>query len=132
MERHCENARTIAHWLDKHPKIEQVYFPGLSSHPGHEIAKRQMIAFGGMVACELIGGYSAAIAFMNQVNLFALVPTLGNVDSLIQHPASMSHVNVPREERLKSGITDGLIRFSVGIENVEDLMDDLVQAFEMI
>jgi methionine-gamma-lyase len=132
MERHCENARTIANWLQEHPKIDLVHFPGLSHHPGHEIAKRQMIAYGGMVACELKGGYSAAIEFMNHVKLFALVPTLGNVDSLIQHPASMSHVNVPREDRLKAGISDGLIRLSVGIENVEDLIDDLIQAFDTI
>jgi methionine-gamma-lyase len=132
MDRHCKNALTIANWLDEYPKIDQVHFPGLSHHPGHEIAKRQMIAFGGMLACELNGGFSAAIKFMNHLKLFSLVPTLGNVDSLIQHPASMSHVNVPREDRLKAGISDGLIRLSVGIENVEDLIDDLIQAFEMI
>jgi len=132
MVRHCENAKSIAHWLQDHPKIERVFYPGLADHPGHDIAKRQMFAFGGMLACELKGGYQAGINFMNHVKLFALVPTLGNVDSLIQHPASMSHVNVPREDRLKAGITDGLVRLSVGIENVEDLLDDLSQALEKI
>jgi methionine-gamma-lyase len=132
MARHCENASTISLWLLEHPKIGRVFYPGLADHPGHDIAKRQMFAFGGMLACELKGGYQAGINFMNHVKLFALVPTLGNVDSLIQHPASMSHVNVPREDRLKAGITDGLVRLSVGIENVEDLLDDLSQALEKI
>lgn len=132
MARHCENAKTIANWLLEHPKIERVFYPGLSEHPGHAIAKRQMNAFGGMLACELKAGYQAGIHFMNQVKLFALVPTLGNVDSLIQHPASMSHVNVPIEDRLKAGITAGLVRMSIGIENVDDLLDDLSQALEKI
>ncbi|MBE0687137.1 MAG: PLP-dependent transferase [Anaerolineaceae bacterium] len=132
MSRHCENASTIARWLLEHPKIGRVFYPGLPDHTGHEIAKRQMIAYGGMLACELKGGYQAGINFMNHVKLFALVPTLGNVDSLIQHPASMSHVNMPREDRLKAGITDGLVRLSVGIENIEDLIEDLSQALEKI
>jgi methionine-gamma-lyase len=132
MARHCENASTIAHWLQNHPKIERVFYPGLPAHPGHDIAKRQMLAYGGMLACELKGGYQAGINFMNHVKLFALVPTLGNVDSLIQHPASMSHVNVPQADRIKAGITDGLVRLSVGIENVEDLLEDLSQALEKI
>lgn len=132
MSRHCENATTIARWLLEHPKIGRVFYPGLPDHPGHDIAKRQMFAFGGMLACELKGGYQAGINFMNHVKLFALVPTLGNVDSLIQHPASMSHVNVPTGDRLKAGITDGLVRLSVGIENGEDLLDDLSQALEKI
>ncbi|MBW6472148.1 MAG: aminotransferase class I/II-fold pyridoxal phosphate-dependent enzyme [Anaerolineaceae bacterium] len=132
MARHCENATTIARWLLEHPKIGRVFYPGLPEHPGHDIAKRQMLAYGGMLACELKGGYQAGIHFMNHVKLFALVPTLGNVDSLIQHPASMSHVNVPQADRLKAGITDGLVRLSVGIENVEDLLDDLSQALEKI
>ncbi|PKO05253.1 MAG: methionine gamma-lyase [Chloroflexi bacterium HGW-Chloroflexi-3] len=132
MLRHCENAMTLAAWLQNHPKIERVYYPGLPQHPGHEIARRQMFAFGGMLACEIKGGLPAGLSFMNHVHLFALVPTLGNVDSLVQHPASMSHVNVPREERLKAGISDGLVRLSVGIENVEDLLEDLSQALEKI
>ncbi len=132
MARHCENASTIANWLLEHPKIGRVFYPGLPDHPGHEIAKNQMHAYGGMLACELKGGYQVGINFMNHVKFFSLVPTLGNVDSLIQHPASMSHVNVPREDRLKAGITDGLVRLSVGIENVEDLLDDLSQALEKI
>lgn len=132
MSRHCENANTISHWLLDHLKIEDVFYPGLSNHPEHEIAKRQMVAFGGMLACELKGGYQAGINFMNKVRLFALVPSMGDVDSLVQHPASMSHVNVPHEDRLQAGITDGLVRMSVGIENVEDLLDDLSQALESI
>lgn len=132
MARHCENASTIARWLLEHPKIGRVFYPGLPEHPGHDIAKRQMLAYGGMLACELIGGLQAGINFMNHVKLFALVPTLGNVDSLIQHPASMSHVNMPRKDRLKAGITDGLVRLSVGIENIEDLIEDLSQALDKI
>ena len=130
MQRHCHNAQKVAEWLLNHKKVQQVYYPGLPSHPGHVIAKHQMKAYGGMLAFELTGGYSGAVSFMNHVKLFSLVPTLGNVDSLVQHPASMSHVNVPREERLKVGINDGLIRLSVGIENVEDLIADLEQALE--
>jgi len=130
MARHCENASTIARWLQNHPSINRVFYPGLPEHHGYEIAKKQMSAFGGMLACELKGGYKAGIQLMNHVRLFSLVPTLGNVDSLIQHPASMSHVNVSQEDRLKAGITDGLVRLSIGIENAEDLMEDLSQALE--
>jgi methionine-gamma-lyase len=130
MQRHCENARTIAEWLSKNSMVKQVYYPGLPDHAGFEIARRQMKAFGGMLAFELSAGYNAAVNFMNAVETFSLVPTLGNVDSLVQHPASMSHVGVPRAERLKVGITDGLIRLSVGIENIEDLLSDLEQALE--
>lgn len=130
MQRHCENALKIAEWLMVHPMVKQVYYPGLPTHPGYDIARRQMKAFGGMLAFELSAGYHAAVKFMNALETFSLVPTLGNVDSLVQHPASMSHVNVPREERLKVGITDGLIRLSVGIENIEDLLADLDQALQ--
>ena len=130
MQRHCRNAQKIAEFLANQPEIKQVYYPGLPAHPGFEIASRQMKAFGGMLAFELSAGYEAAVKFMNALETFSLVPTLGNVDSLVQHPASMSHVNVPREDRLKVGVTDGLIRVSVGIENSEDLLADLGQALQ--
>ena len=130
MQHHCRNAQKIAEYLSNQPEIKQVYYPGLPAHPGFEIASRQMKAFGGMLAFELSAGYEAAVKFMNALETFSLVPTLGNVDSLVQHPASMSHVNVPREDRLKVGITDGLIRVSVGIENSEDLLADLGQALQ--
>ena len=128
MQRHCENAMTIATWLQHQSKVSAVFYPGLSSHKGHEIAKQQMFSFGGMLAFELKAGYQAGLQLMDHLKLISIVPTLGNVDSLVQHPASMSHVNVPKEEREKAGVTDGLIRFSVGIENVEDLIEDLDQA----
>lgn len=132
MARHCENASAIANWLETHPKVQQVFYPGLASHPNHAIAKKQMFAYGGMLAMEIKGGIHSGINLINRVKLFSLVPTLGNVDSLLQHPASMSHVNVPREDRLKAGITDGLVRLSIGIENVEDLIADLSQALDKI
>lgn len=132
MQRHCENATQIANWLLEHPKIEKVIYPGLSNHPQHKLAKEQMSAFGGMLACEIKGGYSAGVKFMNHVKLFSLVTTLGNVDSLVQHPASMSHINVTPADKQKAGITDGLVRLSVGIENSDDLIDDLSQALDQL
>ncbi len=132
MARHCENAGSLSNWLETHPKIQQVFYPGLTSHPNHAIAKKQMFAYGGMLAMEVKGGIQAGIQLMNNVKLFSLVPTLGNADSLLQHPASMSHVNVPREDRLKAGISDGLVRLSVGIENIEDLIADLDFALDQI
>jgi methionine-gamma-lyase len=127
MQRHCENAMQIARFLEAHPKVAAVHYPGLESHPGHEIARRQMHAFGGMMAFELNGGYQAGEALLERVRVATLAVSLGNVDTLIQHPASMTHFDVPREERLKIGLTDGLVRLSVGIENVEDLIEDLEQ-----
>lgn len=133
MQRHCENAMQIARWLNEHPKISQVNYPGLESHPGHELAKRQMHnGFGGMISFELKDGYDAGVKLLEGLELMTLAVSLGNVDSLIQHPASMTHGPVPREERLKTGLTDGMIRFSVGIENVEDLIADLEQALEKV
>ncbi len=128
MQRHCENAMRVARYLASHPKVERVYYPGLEDHPGFGIAQKQMHAFGGMITFELKGGLAAGEALMNHLQLITLAVSLGNVDSLIQHPASMTHHNVPREERLKVGLTDGLVRFSVGIENVEDILADLEQA----
>jgi len=133
MQRHCENALQIAQWLSRHPKIARVNYPGLESHPGHGLAKRQMRnGFGGMMSFELKGGFDAGVKLMENVRLITLAISLGNVDSLIQHPASMTHGPVPREARLKASLTDGLVRFSVGIENPEDLMADLEQALTMV
>jgi methionine-gamma-lyase len=132
MQRHCENALILARYLEKHPKIERVFYPGLESHPDHEIARRQMSSFGGMISFELVGGVSDGEKLMNSVHLISLAVSLGMVDSLISHPASMTHAGVPRDERLKMGLTDGLVRFSVGIENVEDIIADLDQALAQI
>jgi methionine-gamma-lyase len=129
MERHCINAQRLAEFLETHPSVEKVNYPGLASHPDHTLAKRQMPGgFGGMLSFELKGGYDAGIACMNRIQFCTLAPTLGDVDTLILHPASSSHLAVPKEIRLQNGITDGLIRVSVGIENVEDIIADLVQA----
>jgi methionine-gamma-lyase len=128
MIRHCANALAIAEYLAKHPKVEQVNYPGLPSHPDHQLAKRQMKAFGGMLSFELAGGLEAGKTFMDKLQFCTLAPTMGDVDTLVLHPASMSHLRVPREVRLANQITDGLIRLSVGIENVEDIINDLEQA----
>ncbi len=128
MRQHNHNAQMVAEWLTRHPKIEVVYYPGLTTHAGHEIAKQQMFAFGGMLAFEVKGGLQAGIRLMNHLKLISLVPTLGNSDTIVQHPASMSHAGVPREERLLNGIRDGLVRFSTGIEDAADLLADLEQA----
>ena len=129
MERHSTNAMTVAEYLKQHQQIEQVNYTGLPSHPDHAIAKRQMKTFGGMLSFELKGGLKAGIDFMNQIQFCSLAPTLGDVDTLILHPASSSHINVDKEIRIRNGITDGLIRLSVGIETVEDIISDLDQSF---
>lgn len=128
MERHCQNAMAIAGYLASHPKVERVYYPGLESHAGHAIAKRQMHAFGGMISFELVGGFQAAKRMLEALRVAVLGVSLGCVDTLIQHPAGMTHVQVPPEVRRKMGISDGLIRLSVGIENLEDLIADFEQA----
>jgi cystathionine beta-lyase/cystathionine gamma-synthase len=129
MQRHCENASIIAQWLDMHPKVGKVYYPGLTSHPGHELASRQMRAFGGMLSFELKGDvYEEAVRTMEMLKIFSLGESLGGVESLCTHPASMTHASIPREEREKVGLKDTLIRLSVGIEDVEDLIADLKQA----
>ena len=125
MERHSRNAMAIAHFLDRHPKVDRVNYPGLNDHPDHILAKQQMKAFGGMLSFELKGGLENGLRFMNRLELCTLAPTLGDVDTLILHPASMSHVNVDPEVRQRNGITDGLVRISVGIEDVQDIVDDL-------
>lgn len=133
MQRHAENAMTLARWLEAHPQVARVHYPGLESHPGHAIARKQMFqGFGGMISFELKGGFEAGVTLMNHIQLATLAVSLGNVDTLIEHPASMTHASVPPEERLKVGITDGLVRLSVGIENVEDLIADLDQALGRI
>lgn len=132
MERHCSNALALAEFLEKHPAVERVNYPGLPSHPDHELAKRQMRnGFGGMLSFELKGGLEAGIACMNRIRFCTLAPTLGDVDTLILHPASSSHIAVPKEVRMQNGITDGLVRVSVGIENVWDIVGDLEGAMKI-
>ncbi len=128
MQRHCENALEIAHYLENHPKIARVYYPHLESHPDYALARRQMLSGGGMIAFELKGGLRAGAALMDHVRVSTLAVSLGNVDSLISHPASMTHSNVSPETRLSMGISDGLVRYSIGIENCADLIADLEQA----
>jgi cystathionine gamma-lyase len=128
VERHCENAQRIAAFLAQHPKVEKVYYPGLESHPQHQIAKKQMRGFGGMISMVVKGGLPAAKSFLEKVQLFSLGESLGGVESLIEHPAIMTHASIPAENRAKLGIVDGLVRLSVGIEDVDDLIADLTNA----
>ncbi|MBL8914693.1 MAG: cystathionine gamma-synthase [Archangium sp.] len=130
MQRHAENAHKIADYLVKHPKVNKVTFPGLTSHPQHELAKKQMKGFGGMMTFDMKGGLEAARKFLKTVKVFACAESLGGVESLIEHPAIMTHASIPKENREKLGITDGLIRLSVGIEDAGDLIDDLKTAFD--
>ncbi|MBN1265145.1 MAG: aminotransferase class I/II-fold pyridoxal phosphate-dependent enzyme [Anaerolineales bacterium] len=133
MQRHTENAFTAARWLEAHPRVSKVYYPGLESFSGHATAKKQMFnGFGGMLSFDLAGGYKSGVKLMEAVQLITLAVSLGNVDSLIQHPASMTHAGVPPEVRLQSNITDSLVRFSVGIENWEDIQADLAHALEKV
>jgi methionine-gamma-lyase len=132
MQRHCANALTLARYLESHPQVAAVYYPGLESHAGHAVARRQMHAYGGMISFELKGGLPAGRVLMNGVRLISLAVSLGMVDSLIQHPASMTHASIPAEDRRQMGLSDGLVRFSVGVENVEDLQADLEQALANI
>lgn len=128
MDRHSQNAQALAEYLEKHPKVVRVNYNGLPSHPDHQLAKKQMAQFGGMLSFELKGGLDAGVSFMKKIGFCTLAPTLGDTDTLILHPASMSHLNIPKEIRLQNGITDGLIRISVGLEHVEDIKADLEQA----
>lgn len=130
MERHCENAQEVARFLASHPQIQAVYYPGLPSFAQHELANRQMDGYGGLVSFELRGGLDAGIRMMNRLQLCKLAVSLGDVETLIQHPASMTHAVIPAEERRKMGISDGLIRLSVGIEDVADIIADLSQALD--
>ncbi|MBL7807839.1 MAG: aminotransferase class I/II-fold pyridoxal phosphate-dependent enzyme [Saprospiraceae bacterium] len=131
MERHCFNAQKLAEYLESHPAVARVNYPGLPSHPDHALASRQMKGgFGGMLSFELKGGLEAGLTCMNRIRFCSLAPTLGDVDTLILHPASSSHLAIPKDVRLENGITDGLIRISVGIENIADIVADLTQAID--
>ncbi|MEZ5174431.1 MAG: cystathionine gamma-synthase [Bacteroidia bacterium] len=133
MKAHAENGEKIAHFLKAHPKIEKVYWPGFENHPGHELAKKQMRSFGGMMSIVLKDGTKEAVSrMMTSTKLFALAESLGGVESLINHPASMTHASIPKEERDKIGVVEGLIRLSVGIEDCDDLLDDLKNALEKV
>ena len=129
MQRHCENGKVIADFLNTHAAVEKVYYPGLSTHPGHEIAKKQMRDFGGMMSFTLKNNSKeAAIQFLKSTHLFSLAESLGGVESLISHPATMTHASIPKEEREKVGVSDSLIRISVGVEDIDDLLEDLKNA----
>ncbi|SEK71064.1 cystathionine gamma-lyase [Aquimarina amphilecti] len=131
MQRHCENGEAIANYLKKHPRIEKVYWPGFEDHPGYEVAKEQMNGFGGMLSFVAKNSdYKEAIKIVENLKIFTLAESLGGVESLAGHPASMTHASIPKEEREKTGVVDSLIRLSVGIEDVDDLILDLEQAIE--
>jgi cystathionine gamma-lyase len=132
MEAHEKNARQLAAYLEKHPKVKKVYYPGLSSHPQHELAKSQAKGFGGMISFDLKGGQAECKKFLGCLELFILAESLGGVESLIEHPATMTHASLSKEEQLHAGITESLIRVSVGIEHIDDLIEDLEQAFQKI
>jgi cystathionine gamma-lyase len=130
MRQHCENARRIAEYLAQHPEVKQVRYPGLPTHPGHALARQQMRDFGGIVTMELHGGAARAMRFLSSTRLFTLAESLGGVESLMCHPATMTHASIPPEERARIGITDALVRLSVGVEDGDDLLEDLAQAIE--
>ena len=133
MERHCSNAKQIVNYLSNHSKVEKIFYPGLTSHPNHEVAKKQMRDFGGMLSFTLKGNkMDDALKILSGTKLFSLAESLGGVESLIGHPATMTHASIPKEEREKSGLVDTLIRLSVGVEDVEDLIADLEQALYLI
>ncbi|MEQ9187747.1 MAG: cystathionine gamma-synthase [Cryomorphaceae bacterium] len=129
MERHCQNGAAVAHWLKDHPRVDKVYWPGFESHSNHEVAKRQMRDFGGMISFTLKGdSMEEAFDIVSKMEVFTLAESLGGVESLAGHPASMTHAAIPKAERVKVGITDSLIRLSVGVEDIEDILSDLEQA----
>ncbi len=130
MQRHCKNAQAIAQFLEDHPQVEKVTYPGLPSHPQHDIAREQMEGYSGMISMELKGGIPAGISLMNSLELCSLAESLGAVETMITHPATMTHADVPKNERLARGLTDGLVRLSVGIEDKLDIIEDLRQALE--
>jgi cystathionine gamma-lyase len=128
MDRHCQNAAALAEWLRRQPQVEKVYYPGLTDHPGYEVARRQMRAFGGMISLRLRGGAEAARRFLTRTGIFSLAESLGGVESLVCHPATMTHASIPADVRAARGVDDGLIRLSVGIEDLTDLQNDLERA----
>ena len=128
MQRHCENARVIANYLKKHDKVDNVYWPGFENHPNHNIAKSQMNDFGGMISFTVKGNFDLVKRITSSFKIFTLAESLGGVESLVNHPATMTHASIPKKERDKIGITDNLIRLSVGIEDISDLVDDIEQA----
>jgi cystathionine gamma-lyase len=130
MKKHASNAQGVAEFLENHPKVASVTYPGLPSHPMHQVAKEQMSGFSGMISFELTGGISAGKTLMNSVQLAQIAESLGSVETMIAHPTTMTHAAIPKEERLASGLTDGLVRLSVGIENVNDIIHDLEMALE--
>jgi cystathionine gamma-lyase len=130
MDRHCANARILAEWLVKQPQVRRLYYPGLPDHPGHDLARRQMRDFGAMMSVSVKGGKEAALRLLTRTKVFSLAESLGGVESLIGHPATMTHASIPAEVRQARGIDDGLVRLSVGIEDVEDLQEDLRQALQ--
>jgi cystathionine gamma-synthase len=132
MERHCTNARAVAEFLSKHDAVERVHFPGLASHPDHDVARRQQSDFGAVVSLELRGGEAAARRFLRALRLFTLAESLGGVASLVCHPPTMTHASVEPEVRRQRGITDGLLRLSIGCEDPRDLLEDLARALEAV
>ncbi|MHC4923674.1 MAG: cystathionine gamma-synthase [Planctomycetota bacterium] len=132
MERHCANGRAVAAYLSEHPRVAKVHYPGLESHQGHDVAKRQMKDFGGMVSFELDMPYEQAMKVASSFRLFALAESLGGVESLLDHPASMTHASIPAEERKAAGLEDGLLRLSVGVEDIDDLLADLEQGIASV
>ena len=132
MKKHASNAQGVAEFLENHPKVSSVTYPGLPSHPMYQVAKEQMSGFSGMISFELTGGISAGKTLMNSVELAQIAESLGSVETMIAHPATMTHTVIPKEERLASGLTDGLVRLSVGIENLNDIINDLEMALEKV
>jgi len=132
MKEHEKNAIKVAEYLESHPKVSKVNYPGLKNHPQYELAKRQQLGFGGMLSFEIKGGIREVKILLENLEIFALAESLGGVESLVEYPALMTHSSIPKEERKKIGITDSLIRLSVGIENIFDLIEDLENAFQKI
>lgn len=130
MDKHCENARKIASWLSSHPAVKNVYYPGLDTHSGHELAKKQMEDFGGMISFELSASLEATSQMCSTTEIFTLAESLGGIESLIEQPATMTHASIPREKRVSHGLSDGLVRLSAGIEDSDDLIEDLEQAID--
>jgi methionine-gamma-lyase len=132
MQHHCKMATAVADFLEAHPRVEHVYYPGLMSHPGHDTAKKQMKAFGGLLTFELKGGIEAGVTLMNNLKLCALAVSLGEANTLVQHPASMTHWYMDQAARVAAGITDGLVRFSAGLERIDEVIADLEQALALV